>query len=81
MPTNPYSSVSISGYNANPPSDDAAQVSSNRVQWQKHLDKIGDPLRTALTSVDSNVAAAFSSLVMTTAPDEETVIIAMQEYA
>ena len=80
MATNPYTSVSISGYNSSPPPDDGSQSSANQVEWQKHLDKIGDPLKTLSEGIDTNVLAAFSALIMTTDPAEETVIIAMDEF-
>ena len=60
---NPYTSVSISGYNANPPSDDGTQASQNEVEWAKHKDKLGDPLKTAIESIDTNVTTAFAATV------------------
>ena len=60
--TNPYSSVSISGYNANPPSDDGTQASQNEVTWAKIKEKLSDALRTAVESVNTNVNSAFSTL-------------------
>lgn len=50
-----YTQVSITGYNANPPPDDGSQVSDNEVSWSKHKNKIGDPLKTAIESIDTNV--------------------------
>lgn len=60
---NPYTSVSISGYNANPPSDDGTQASQNEVQWSKHKTKLGDPLKTAIETINTNVSSAFESTV------------------
>ena len=79
-PTNPYSSVTISGYNSNPPADDGTKVDSNRVQWSKHISKIGDPVRVLSQGVDSNVSSAFGLIVMTTDAAEEDVIVTMEEF-
>ena len=54
----PYTSVTVTDYNANPPSDDASQVASNQLNWSKHKTKLGDPLKTAIESINTNVAAA-----------------------
>ena len=75
MPSNPYTSVSISGYNSSPPPDDGSQSSANQVEWSKHINKIGDPLKTLAEGIDANVLAAFSALVMTTNPAEDLVFI------
>lgn len=80
-PTNPYSSVTISGYNSNPPSDDGTKADSNRVQWSKHISKIGDPVRVLSQGVDSNVLSAFGLIVMTTDAAEEDVIVTMEEFS
>ncbi len=58
--SNPYSSVSVSGFNSSPPDDDGSQVSTNQVEWAKHIDKIGDPLNTAIAAMDSSITAAFA---------------------
>jgi len=58
--SNPYSSVSVSGYNASPPADDGSAVSANQVKWQTHLEKIGGPLKTALEAINTNVSAAMA---------------------
>lgn len=57
-----YSSVSISGYNASPPSDDGSQVESNRVDWSKIKEKLTDPLKTAIESINTQNATEFSSI-------------------
>tara|TARA_R100001530_G_scaffold13727_7_gene12595 strand:- start:7556 stop:8569 length:1014 start_codon:yes stop_codon:yes gene_type:complete len=56
---NPYTSVSISGYNATPPSDDGTVADSNKVNWSKHKDKLADPIKTLAESMDTNTLAAF----------------------
>lgn len=60
--SNPYSSVSVSGYNASAPADDGTAVAANQLKWQNHLDKIGGPLKTAIESINTNVLSAFSLL-------------------
>lgn len=55
-----YSSVSISGYNANPPADDGSQVASNQLQWSKHTTKIGGPLKTAIESINSTLVTTLN---------------------
>ncbi len=60
--TSPYTPVSIAGYNASPPEDDGSQISTNALKWEKHIDKIGDPLKDAIESIDTNVTAAFELL-------------------
>lgn len=59
---NPYNSQSISGYNANPPPDDASQVAANQLGWSKHKTKLGDPLKTLAEGINAEVAAAFGKL-------------------
>lgn len=59
----PYSDVSITNYNANPPSDDGAQVPANLLAWSKHIDKIGNPLKTAIEEINTNVGAAVDKLI------------------
>lgn len=51
-----YAGVTVTGYNASPPADDGTQVDSNKLEWQKHLDKIGAPLKTAVEAIDTAVA-------------------------
>ena len=59
MAYNPYTSVSVTGYNANPPADDGSEVEANQITWAKHKTKLGDPIKTAVESINTNVAAAF----------------------
>lgn len=51
-----YSSVSVTGYNASPPADDGSAVSANQVKWSTIKTKLPDPLKTALESINSNLA-------------------------
>lgn len=55
----PYNSVSISGYNANPPPDDGSAQASNEISWANHKNKLGDPVKTALESMNTNLVTAF----------------------
>ena len=80
-PTNPYSAPSISGYNSSPPADDGTKVDSNRVQWSKHISKIGDPVKTLVEAAVSASTSAFNALVMTTDAAEEDVIVTMEEFS
>jgi len=61
--TNPYTAPSISGYNAVPGTDTGSSGGANNVvTWQKHLDNIGDPLKTYVDAVSSAIASAFESV-------------------
>ncbi len=80
-PTNPYGSQAISGYNSNPPDDDGSKTDANRVQWSKHISKIGDPVRVLAQAIDSAITSAFNAIVMTTDAAEEDVIVTMEEFS
>lgn len=67
-----YSNVSISGYNASPPADDGSQVASNQVTWAKHKTKIGDPLKTAIESINSALVTALDTSVRTVTSNDTT---------
>lgn len=57
---NPFTEPSLPGtYNASPPEDDGTESSSNEIAWAKHISKIGDPLKTYIGSVITNVTTAF----------------------
>lgn len=57
-----YSSTTISGFNATPPADDGARVSSNQLGWDKHISKIGTPLKNAIESIDSELVTTFAEV-------------------
>lgn len=57
-----YTEVTISSYNSNPPTDDGSSDSSNLITWAGVKTKLGDPINTAIASVDDNVASACNSL-------------------
>lgn len=58
----PYTSVSVSNYNLNPPADDGSEVPSNQLNWSKHKTKLADPLKTALESINTNLVTAFGKV-------------------
>ena len=59
----PYTSVSISGYNSNPPADDGTQTEANRVKWSTIKEKLPDPLKTGIEAVNSNLVLAFAKVL------------------
>lgn len=74
----PYTSVTVQNYNLNAPPDDGSQTPSNEITWAKHKTKIGDPLKTALESIDTNLTAAFAKIIggggVTAVADDYTVL-------
>lgn len=60
--SSPYTPIAIAGYNASPPPDDGSEIASNQLSWAKHKTKIGDPLKVAIEAVNTNVAAALTSI-------------------
>lgn len=62
MAKNNYVSPTITGYNANPPADDGTQTEANRVKWDTVKAKIGDPLNTYSSAIDSAIDAALDKL-------------------
>ena len=65
MPTNPFTSQTISGYNATPPSNDGAKTSANQVDWDKHKTKLADPIKTLAEAINTAVLAAFAKVINT----------------
>ena len=59
---NPYTEVSISNYNANPPTDDGSETSDNQITWAKGKTKLTDPIKTAFESTQTNLTTAFGKL-------------------
>jgi hypothetical protein len=57
-----YTPVTVSSYNATPPADDGTAVEGNRITWSGIKTKLGDPLKTAIESIDDNVAAAITTI-------------------
>lgn len=59
----PYTSVTVTGYNANPPPDDGTQTEANRVKWATIKTKLPDPLKTAIEAINTNIGTAFGKVV------------------
>lgn len=59
----PYTDVSVSSYNANPPPDDGSETDANEVTWTKHKTKLGDPLKTAIEALNTNIGAMVDKLL------------------
>lgn len=57
-----YSEVSVTSYNANPPDDDGTAASSNEIEWDKHKTKLGDPLKTAIETTQTNVTTVVNAI-------------------
>lgn len=57
-----YTEVVINGYNASPPPDDGSSGASNQVAWAGIKTKLADPLKTAIESIDDNVATAIGAV-------------------
>lgn len=76
----PYTSVTVTNYNLNPPPDDGSQTPSNEIRWSYHKTKIGDPLKTAIEAVNSGLVTAFGKVAggVTTVSDDYTVLAADQ---
>jgi hypothetical protein len=58
----PYSGVSITGYNSNPPADDGSAVEANRVKWATIKTKITDPVKTRTDDMNTALIAAFGKI-------------------
>lgn len=57
-----YTSQTVSGYNANPPDNDGTESSDNQVDWDKHKTKLGDPLKTTIEAINTQLATAFGKV-------------------
>lgn len=60
--TTHYTSVTISGYNSGAPPDDGSTGSDNTLTWAKHKTKLGDPLKTGIEQVNTNLISAFNNV-------------------
>ena len=81
MATNPYTSVSAVGYNASPPPDDGSQVAANLITWAGIKSKLADVVKTLADQINTNVFAAFGSLVFTTTVNEVDAVLAFTNFA
>ena len=50
-----YSTTSVTGYNATPPSDDGSTGADNQIFWSTIKTKLPDPLKTALESINTKL--------------------------
>lgn len=65
--TNPYTSQTISNYNASPPPDDGTQTVANQLSWSKHKTKLADPIKTLAEGINTAVSATFAKTINTDA--------------
>lgn len=56
-----YTTQTISGYNASPPSDDGAMESQNEATWSGIKTKIGDPVRTLAQDINTQLITSFAT--------------------
>lgn len=58
-----YTEVAVSSYNAATVPDDLGTVTAtNKIQWSIIKTKLSDPLKTAIDSIDDNIAAAITTI-------------------
>ena len=58
-----YTPPSISGYNDNPPTNDGSEDNTNNlVDWDRHIDEIGDPIKAYGDSINTAVGDAFTNV-------------------
>lgn len=78
--SNPYTPVTVSNYNLNPPSDDGSETPTNEIKWSNHTSKLGNPLKTAIESVNTNTLAAVAKLAggVTLVSDDYTILASDQ---
>jgi len=80
MATNPYTPTDIASYNASPPPDRGIKP-DDQVQWSYHTDKLHGPIKTLLESIDTNILAAFASLIFLDGAQNESLTISQQFYS
>lgn len=61
---NVYDESTLTGFNTDPPSDAGAQTEENTVEWAKHIQKIGTPLKNFSESINSNISTGFAKATM-----------------
>src|SRR5690349_10742664 len=60
---NPFTSTSVTNYNANPPPDDGTTAPSNLVAWSTIKTKLPDPLKAAFDASETATNTAFGKVV------------------
>lgn len=73
MSNSPYDSQSQSGYNSGAPPDDGSQTSDNRVSWEKHKEKLGDPVLTLSQDINAANIAAFGKTLNTDGSEQNLI--------
>lgn len=68
-----YSSISVSGYNSSPPSDDGSTAASNQVYWSTIKGKLSDPLNTFAAAVNSALVTALDQSVRLVSSSDSSV--------
>lgn len=68
-----YSSQSVSGYNSSAPSDDGSTASTNQVKWATIKTKLGDPLNSFASAVNSALVTAFDYSMRSVTSADSTV--------
>lgn len=58
----PYTDVTVLNYNDDAPADDGTAVPSNQVKWSTVKNEVGDPLKTGIESLNTNIGAAVDKL-------------------
>ena len=53
-----FTKPTISGYNDSPPSNDGAQTASNQLGWDKHKEKLSDPVKTLAEEINDEIERA-----------------------
>lgn len=53
-----YTEVTVTGYSASTPSDDGARATTNQISWARIKTGLYDPLKSAIETIDDNVASA-----------------------
>lgn len=73
MSNSPYNTQTQSGYNSGAPPDDGSQTSDNRVSWEKHKEKLGDPVLTLSQGINTELLSAFGKTVNTDGSEQNLV--------
>lgn len=65
-----YTPPTISGYNATPPSDDGSVTSSNRILWATIKEKLSDPIKNWVDSINAAIDSSFSGFFLSSIDDK-----------
>lgn len=81
MATNPYVQQIIAGFNASPPPNDGTQSEANRLDWDKHVDKLATPVKDLSENIDDAVNDAFAALLITDDVAVEDAIVGFDRFS